>query len=72
VSAPLHGLLVFPLSPLAQLVEDFATAAVPCAACEVFTGSSCDEPVCRPRQSAALERYIAGSTGARPNESILR
>jgi hypothetical protein len=60
------------LSPLEQLVEEFVTAAVPCAACKVSAGSSCDGPVCRPRRSASLERYIARSTGARPDESVLR
>jgi len=58
--------------PLAQLVEEFVPTGVPCSACQVAAGSNCDGPVCRPRRSAALERYIAGSTGARPDKSALR
>jgi hypothetical protein len=59
--------LVLPLSPLAQLVEEFVTAAVPCPDCEVSAGASYVGPVRRPRRSAALERYMA-----RPDGSVLR
>lgn len=67
VAIPAQRGLVLPLSPLAQLVEEFVTAAVPCSDCEVSAGCSCDGPVCRPRRSAALERYMA-----RPDEGVLR
>lgn len=67
VAIPAQRSLLLPLSPLAQLVEEFVTAAVSCSDCEVSAGCSCDGPVCRPRRAAALERYLA-----RPDESVSR
>jgi hypothetical protein len=60
------------LGPLERLVEEFVTTTVACSVCHAPTGCNGDGPACRPRRSAALERYITGSTGARTDESVLR
>lgn len=67
VVIPAQRGFLLPPSPLAQLVEEFVTAAVPCPDCEVPAGCRCEGPLCRLRRAAALERYMT-----RSDQSVLR